>query len=340
MRSIAPDSQTAASRRAIAPFRAHPLIRGGHAQTILGVYLTQRVQISGTTQHQLTLPDGDRLVLHDDCPPNWTTGQRVVLQVHGLGGSHASPYMQRLTSKLLARGVRSFRLDMRGYGAGYALAKHPGHAGRSEDVAATIQHIEALCPGSPLSLIGYSLGGNISLKLAGECGAAPPGGLDSVAAICPPIDLSQCSANIGRGLNFIYDRTFVSELVALVERRRRELPHFADEAPLAPRPRNLLEFDDRYTAIQSGFRGASEYYARCSSSPLLSQIKLPTLLLAASDDPLIPAHIFAEAKLSPNVNLHLAPGGGHLGFIGRSSSDPDRRWLDWRLLEWVESCDR
>lgn len=314
------------------PFRPHLLVRGGHAQTIIGAYLPHPARTAQTKQHRIVLEDGDQLVLHEDTPDAWTAGSRVVLQIHGLGGSHESPYMQRLAARLLERGVRNFRLDLRGYGAGYALAKHPGHAGRSEDAAAALRQIATLCPGSPVTVIGYSLGGNITLKLLGEVGEHPPGGLDRAIAVCPPIDLSRCSENIKSGLNQVYDRTFVRSLMTLVNRRRRELPHFAEEALLSPAPRTLLEFDDRYTAIKSGFSGAVEYYARCSSLPLLTNIRVPTLIIAAADDPLIPASIFADLSASSAVQLHIAPSGGHLGFIGRSGADPDRRWLDWRLL--------
>lgn len=317
-------------------FRPHPLVRGGHLQTIVGAYLPHPARLQGTVNHQIPLPDGDRLILHDDAPPSWTQGNRVVLLVHGLGGCHESPYCLRLAQKLHQHGIRSFRLDLRGCGAGYALARHPGHAGRSEDARAAIEMIASLCPGSPVSAIGYSMGGNIVLKLAGECGAQPPGGLDRVAAVCPPIDLSYCSQNMTRGLNWIYDQTFIRSLTQLVERRRRELPELAaDLGPLVPPPRRLFEFDDRFTAPRSGYSGAAEYYARCSSAPLLHCIDLPTLIITAADDPLIPVEMFERAERSTAVALHIAESGGHLGFVARRGVDPDRRWLDWRLLEWV-----
>ncbi|HTN76560.1 MAG TPA: alpha/beta fold hydrolase [Pirellulaceae bacterium] len=327
----------ATARVAWATFQPHPLIRGGHAQTILGAYLPHQQRLSATQRQLITLPDGDQLVLHDDCPPSWQPDQRAVLLIHGLGGSHASPYMVRIAAKLFARGVRCWRLDMRGFGAGYALAKHPGHAGRSEDVRATIEAIAQHCPHAPLSAIGFSLGGNIVLKLAAESGDHPPGTLDSIAAVCPPIDLSASSQNIKRGMNFVYDRAFVKALLTMLRRRRSELPHFADEAPLLPRPRNLLEFDDRYTAPKSGFLSAADYYAQSSSGPLLARITLPTLIVAAADDPLIPARIFDPALLSPAIDLQITAGGGHLGFVGVAGVDPDRRWLDWRLLEWAQN---
>jgi predicted alpha/beta-fold hydrolase len=302
---------------------------------VLGAYLPHAARENGSQQHRLLLDDGDQLVLHDDCPANWSPGQRVALLMHGLGGCHGSPYMLRLALKLNDVGVRAFRLDMRGCGAGFALAKNPGHAGRSEDARAAIEKIAQLCPASPVSMIGYSLGGNIALKLAGECGSDPPGNLDSVAAVGPPIDLQRCCEHLQTGLNWVYDRTFIRSLLALVKRRELELPEFTTHPPVTPPPKRLVEFDDRYTAPRSGFANAMDYYARCSSAPLLAKIEIPTLVLTAADDPLIPVSMFEKAERSPAVDLHIADSGGHIGFFGRPGCDPDRRWLDWRLVEWV-----
>jgi predicted alpha/beta-fold hydrolase len=316
-------------------FRPHPLVRGGHAQTVLGAYLPHAARENGSVQHRIGLADGDQLVLHDDCPANWKPGNRSALLLHGLGGCHGSPYMLRLALKLNAAGVRAFRLDQRGCGAGFALAQHPGHAGRSEDARAALERIGELCPDSPVSMIGYSLGGNIALKLAGECGSDPPGHLDSALAVGPPIDLQYCCEHMKTGLNWIYDRTFIRALVALVKRRHRELPELHACAPLVPPPKWLIDFDNRYTAPLSGFADARDYYARCSSAPLLPNIRIPTQILTAADDPLIPVAMLRKAQRSSAVELHIADSGGHIGYFAKSGLDPDRRWLDWRLVEWV-----
>ncbi len=316
------------------PFRPHPWIRGGHAQTLAGVYLRWAPHVERARRHVIALPDGDRVVVHDDNPPDWNPGQRAVLLLHGLSGSHASGYMRRASVKFAARGVRSFRLDLRGCGAGAGLAILPYHSGRSEDAARVLEWIAAECPGSPVTLIGYSLGGNITLKLLGELGDATCFGLDSAVAVCPPIDLEICSRNIGQGSNRMYDRHFVRSLsrgLAWLKQRRPEAPGI----PLARRARTLHEFDDLYTAPVSGFGSAANYYRLASSKPLLGAIRKPTLLIAADDDPLIPRDIFNDLPPRDFLELLIAPGGGHLGFIGRAGSDGDRRWLDWRIVDWV-----
>ena len=159
----------------------------------------------------MPLDDGDQLVLHDDRPEDWRSGDAAALLVHGLGGSHESVYLRRIADKLRQRGS-AFRMDLRGCGAGIELARVPYHSGRSADAAAALRFIENLCPGSPVTLVGFSLGGNIVLKLAGESAGNPPRNLCRVMAVSPPADLSACSAWIGRWQNRGYDRYFAELL--------------------------------------------------------------------------------------------------------------------------------
>jgi predicted alpha/beta-fold hydrolase len=319
---------------AVPPFRPHPLFRGGHAQTLAGAYLPGVPVPYRAKRHTVRLPDGDSLVLHDDRPPFWRQGDRAAVLVHGLAGSHGNQTMARTAAKLCRRGVRVFRMDLRGCGAGVGLARLPYHAGRSEDAAAALARTAEICPGSPLALVGFSLGGNIALKLAGESGEAPPGKLDRVIAVAPPIDLLRCSLNIGRGVNRVYDAAFVRRLVANVRRQPRHMPARA-RLGKGHVPRTLLEFDDRITAPLGGFASAEEYYARSSAGPLLASIRVATWMLAAEDDPLVPAAIYAAARLSDHVELSLTRHGGHLGYFGVAGMDADRRWMEWRVVERV-----
>src|SRR6185369_10360703 len=160
------------------PFRPHPFIRGGHLQTIAGAYLPHGLKFGAKT-HQVSLADGDCLALHEDdlgdsLSPEHPTPSPTVILLHGLAGSHQSGYMLRASAKLRAQGISVFRLDLRGCGAGISLARHPLHAGRSEDAAAALDYVHRLCPNAPIHLIGFSMGANIILKLAGELGPNPP----------------------------------------------------------------------------------------------------------------------------------------------------------------------
>jgi predicted alpha/beta-fold hydrolase len=323
------------------PFRPHPLIHGGHLQTIAGAYLPSRVNIESTL-HRVSLPDGDAIALHEDAqlaPGSPTPGSRppcIAILLHGLCGSHQSSYMLRCSAKLRSRGVRVFRMDLRGCGAGISLARHPLHAGRSEDALAALNYVAQLCPGQPIHLIGFSMGANIVLKLAGELGEAGPSCLRSVAGVSPPVDLAACTRNIQRGANQIYDRKFVRLLIKHV-RQRTSLVPTALTRPLTPCPRRLQDFDSLFTAPLCGFADVHDYYARASSAPLLSRIGVPTLILAAASDPIVPVSTYETARLSSTTHLHIAPCGGHLGFISARNGDPDFRWLDWRIVEWITS---
>lgn len=357
-------------------FRPHPLIRGGHLQTIVGCYLPwQRLEYRAK-QHHVPLPDGDKIVLHDDLLPaphplagtkpgsgaprvdarpdrdqlgpgcgnenratSWQSGDPIVLLLHGLGGCHQSGYMERCSVKLTARGYRVFRMDLRGCGAGIPLARHPLHAGRSEDAEAALGFVIDQCPNSLVHLVGFSMGANIILKLAGELGPLAPSSLASVMAVSPPIDLIDCARNIQLPVNRLYDRSFLRRLLLHLERRKAAVPE-AVARPLHPRPRRLEEFDNVFTAPLSGFADARDYYTHASSGRVLKQIAVPTLILAAANDPIVPLAPFEKASYSSTTSLVVAPCGGHLGFIGRGGIDPDRRWLDWRVIEWIESHSR
>jgi predicted alpha/beta-fold hydrolase len=260
----------------------------------------------------------------------------VVILVHGLAGCNQSGYMLRCSAKLCSGGLRVFRMDLRGCGAGLALARHPLHAGRSEDAGAVLEYVHALAPAARIHLIGFSMGANIVLKLAGELGASAPQHLASLMAICPPIDLALCTQSIQRGLNRLYDRRFANALVGQIGARNVLVPS-AFTRPLTPRPFRLMDFDRLFTAPLGGFADVHDYYARASSGPVLSRIAVPTLIIAAASDPIVPVATLERASYSATTHLHVAPCGGHMGFVAGPGTDPDRRWMDWRVVDWVLS---
>ncbi len=312
-------------------FHPHPLLRGGHLQTLAAYYFGGANLPYRAVQHHVPLDDGDTLVLHDDCPRNWTPGEPVALLLHGLAGCHRSAYMVRIAAKLNDVGVRAFRLDHRGCGAGSQLASQPYNAGRSDDARVALQELIRIAPGSPITLIGFSLSGNIVLKFLGEHPHDVPAPVVRAIVVNPAIDLSRCVAEMNRGWNRIYDRRFVKELDAEVRSGNRQLP----ESYTAPK--TLWEFDDTYTAPASGFGTAENYYARCSANQFVGAIRVPTIVLTAADDPMVPVSTLEELDLPSSVRLHVASSGGHLGYIARRGADPDCRWLDWRVVDWVRA---
>ena len=324
------------------PFAAPPILeflparglRSGHAQTLAAYFLTGKLPRHTATTHAVGLDDGDQIVLHDDAPAGWRNGDRIVVLLHGLAGCHRSPYMRRLAGKLLAVGVRSFRMDMRTAGAGRALARLPYHGGRSPDVRAALRWLAEQFPESPVGVAGFSLGGNVALRTAGEASEHPSGNLDRVAAVCPPVDLGACVRSLDGALQRPYDRWFARIL-------HRDIEDWWSKVPDAPRirfsrpPRRVLEIDELFTAPLCGFKSADDYYEQASSLPLLSRIAIPTFILAAADDPLAPPGPLVSAELSPSVDRVITAHGGHMGYLGRGGRDPDRRWMDWRLLDWA-----
>lgn len=315
-------------------FVPHRLLRNGHLQTLAAFLPRRERQEENACRHRVGLEDGDQIVLHDDRPPSWPPGGRTALLVHGLAGSHRSAYMVRIAGKLNRAGVRTFRMDLRICGAGLGLARRGYHSGLSSDVAAAAEAVAKLCPDSPTTVIGFSLSGNTTLKLLGECGNQPPGHLDSGLAVCPPVDLLACALCLGRRSNRWYDRHFTRELIRQVELNRQRVP----DAPGVQRsrlPRTILEFDQNYTARVWGFGSAENYYHRCSAGSFTGGIQLPTLILTARDDPLIPIETYAALSLSKTTHLHITDHGGHMGFVGSGNGDPDRRWMDWRVVDWV-----
>jgi predicted alpha/beta-fold hydrolase len=260
-------------------FRPLRFLGNPHVQTILGNILPGPSSELPARQHYVLLPDGDRLVLHDTVPKNWRPGDPMALLLHGLGGSHRSGCLLRVGPLLLERGLRMARLDLRGAGKGAALARNGYNAGCSPDVRAAALAMLERSPASPLTLVGFSLGGNVALKLAGELHDQALPGLVRVVAVSPPIDLEACSALLALPRNRFYERFFVRHLVAQVRRQRRFFPDL--RVPRFPQRLSLRLFDELYTAPRGGFLDALDYFRRSSA---LSALYRPHYLTDADPD--------------------------------------------------------
>ncbi len=323
-----PDKQP----RRLALFRPLPFLSGGHAQTIIATLWPNGPERFDSVHEAVELSDGDKMVVVTSTPAGWQAGDRTVVMVHGLCGCYRSPYMSRLAGKLWARGLRVVRVNLRGCGSGAGLARHPYHSGRSDDVRHVLRWLDRTPPRSPVTLLGFSLGGTIALKLAGEDAGEPSGGLDSVIAVSAPIDLAACARLIERPQNRTYENYFLRRLLGDVRARQRAFP---DLPPLTfPQRLSLRGFDDYYTAPRSGFHSAADYYERSSSAPLIPRITVPTLMIVSRDDPFIAARPFDEIPQAPHLERCVTGRGGHLGFLGFTGG-PGLRWMDARLLDWI-----
>jgi predicted alpha/beta-fold hydrolase len=278
----------------------------------------------------IALPDGDRLLVIDSRPKGWEAGRPVAVLVHGLGGSAQASYLVRLARRLHEKGVRVVRMNLRGAGGGLRLARRFYHAGRSDDLRAVTDWLGS---GSPIGLVGFSLGGNLVLKLAAEAAGTPVPGLDCVVAACPPVDLAACTRHLGRPAGRIYGRNLVEGLKRQVKALEG---HLGDGATTDFRGVRTIEaFDSRYTAPVNGFTGVEDYYARSSSGPRLSWIEVDGLIVHAEDDPFIPSEVFHGLHVPTSLTLETWPSGGHLGFVSHRPWGGDRRWLDGRIMSWL-----
>jgi predicted alpha/beta-fold hydrolase len=294
-------------------FIPHPLFRSGHHQTIVGYLLRNWQRDPGGILRKVPLSDGDALHVYDTVPPLWQPGGPVAVIVHGLGGSHLSGSVLRLTWELLPRQVRILRVNLRGCGTSMADCRHPYHAGCSADISQALTQAQKWFPGSPLWLIGISLGGNIVLKVAAETLAADFPALQRIVAIAPPVDLHRCTRLLQLPENRRYETRFVRELHQLAQARARQ---HGQPMPSFPPKLKLSEFDDQYTAPRCGFLSGADYYARASSGPLLPAITIPTDIITATDDPFIDCKPL-RGNLPESIRVHLTENGGHLGYISR-----------------------
>jgi predicted alpha/beta-fold hydrolase len=276
---------------------------------------------------------GVRVLVHSQAPSSEPVAQLIL--VHGLEGSSSAGYARSLAQAALEAGCATHRFNMRSCGGTEHLSGRTlYHSGQTSDLLAVIRQLPR---NAPIFLTGFSLGGNVVLKLAGELGASASdpssGPITGVMAISTPIDLAACVRQLDKPSNLIYARRFVSRLKERVRAKERLTPGMFDLTGLAL-VRNIYDFDDRFTAQAFGFGSADNYYATQSSNQFLERIRVPTLLVQAKDDPLIPFAVYDHPAFSTNPNLRLlaVDHGGHLGFISKTKP---RFWLDRVLVDWV-----
>lgn len=269
------------------------------------------------------------VVVLEHQPVATSRGQIVFL--HGLEGSSEAGYIKSFAQEALDRGFGVHRVNARTCGGTEHLCETMYHSGLTTDARVILESLDSRSL-SPLFLVGFSLGGNTALKLAGELGHNHL--LAGVCAVSTPIDLSACVDRIEERQNFLYARRFVSRLRDRVRRKSRISPHLYTTDGV-DRVKTIREFDDRFTAPLFGFGNAANYYATQSAAGYLERIRVPALLIAAQDDPLVPFQIYKHPALerNPAVTLIAPKHGGHLGFLSRRKP---RFWLDGVALDWIE----
>ena len=315
-------------------FHPHPLMANCHAQTVLGSRWPWKYTPYQAVRHQVPLEDGDQIVLHEEQPSHVDESLPIILLTHGLAGCHLSTYMCRMVEKLGRRGYRSFRMDMRGCGAGIPLARKPSHCGRWKDITAAVQAIAELHPDSVTYLVAFSMSGTIALNMLAEAGAMRVGTLERSLLISPPVDLVQIERDFRSGLARRYDKYLVGQLWQQTLQRWQ---YFPDSAPNPiPKPaRRLCEFDEMVIAPSGGYDSVEQYFVDVSPGPKLMSIRQPVTIFTSEDDPIVPIGPLMKYSSSAWVETITVPHGGHLGFLASRNGDPDLRWLDWRILDWL-----
>ncbi|MBS0290746.1 MAG: alpha/beta fold hydrolase [Proteobacteria bacterium] len=307
----------------------------GLSHTIASYFFPYNPFINNSKQHVISLGDGDKIVVLENKPPVWVPSQRIILLVHGLTGSDQSKYFVRATKLFINHGYAVIRMNLRGCGAGKGFAQGLYHSGRSEDTRTVLKWLKNNYPNSPVTQIGYSLGANITLKMAGE-GDLQGTNLDSIIALSPPLDLE---ASVNWTIkNRLFNDFFVKALI-------NEINKLHDAFPTLPRPqlhgiKTLYEFDEYYTAPRNGFKNAHEYYTLSSSAQFIDNISLPTLMLYALDDPIVSQTKFLDLSPKSNIDLLLTQYGGHVGWLGKTDIPGNYRWMDRVIFKWTAHFDR
>jgi len=260
----------------------------------------------------------------------------TVLLLHGLEGCSDSHYMHGIAAKAYAAGLNVVRMNQRTCGGSESLSPSLYNSGLSADYRTVVSELARMDALTRVWLVGYSMGGNLLLKTAGEMSSDEPA-LAGTVVVCPNIDPTRCVMELERPANWIYHRHFLSQLKARLRRKAALLPGKWDVTGLEAITR-ISEFDDRYTAPDGGYRDAADYYDRSGARHVLDRIAVPTTIITSQDDPFIPYSMFITPVIEQNPHIRLiAPAhGGHCGFFQRRRADEDRYWVENRIIDIVK----
>lgn len=306
-----------------------------HAQTLFP-YLTKDRNRTSYIQQTLELEDGDFLDI------NWkgkaTNGKPIIILFHGLESTIDSHYVPRMMQSLDERGWSTVLMHFRGCSHRPNRLAHSYHCGETNDARFFLDWVKNKYPDSPLIAVGFSLGGNMLLKLQAEYADNSP--LDASISICAPIQMNICAQRMNQGISRFYQRVLVNDLKnkILLKADRfnyKELIglNISDIMCL----KTFWQFDDLVTAPLHGFKNAHDYYGQSSSRQYLKDIKCPTLMIQALDDPFMtPDIIPTESELSESIELEISQHGGHIGFISGTLRKPSF-WLQKRIPEYISN---
>jgi predicted alpha/beta-fold hydrolase len=317
-------------------FIPRPGLKNGHVMTIVAWAKPRRFDRLPPAENRYfdTAPD-NRVLAH--C--HWQQDRArhpLLLALHGLEGSSTAHYMRGMAQKAHGRGFNVILLNQRNCGGTEGLCAGLYHSGLTEDARHVIDEVTRVDRIERIVVAGYSLGGNLALKLAGEYGEQAPPQLRGVCAVSPIIEIAPCVDALERRSNIVYQLNFVRALRARMRRKNVARPGIFDLTHLG-NIWTVRRFDDVYTAPFFGFKGAGDYYHRASAMRVVDRIAVPALIIAAEDDPFVPVAPFRDPKVTtnPHITLKITGHGGHCGFLAQPAEASDGYWAEDQVVEFA-----
>ncbi len=313
-----------------------PRFTGGHVQTIYAWAKPRRFdRLPAPVERYFDVASDARVLAHCHWHPS-PAAHPTLLLLHGLEGSSLAHYIGGMADKAWAAGWNVVRLNQRNCGNTEHLSRGLYHSGLTHDPLFVIRELIRTEGISRLAVAGYSLGGNLTLKLAGEAGDGSLPELKAVCAVSPTMDLSACVEALERRSNVAYEFNFVRHLKA---RMRRKAAAYPGVFPLDPLPRiwTVRQFDEAYTAPHHGFRDATDYYHRASALRVIENVRVPALILTAEDDPFVPVAAFTSdaVRQNPAITVVVTRHGGHCAFVEHGQNGYDGYWAEREVVRFV-----
>jgi len=315
-------------------FQPHPLLKNGHLMTIASAWWARTFALPAAEERLFAVDAESKILGHCHWQPGGRHDAPVIALVHGLEGSSDSNYMRGIGEKAWAAGFHVVRLNQRNCGGTELLTPTLYNSGMSGDYSAVLEELAKGDGFEKIFFAGYSMGGNLVTKMAGEFGESAPRQLRGVCAVCPAMDLAACADDLDRWDNYFYQARFVRGLLKRYARKAELFPQRYAKNGFGS-IRTVREFDDAITAPSFGFKDAQAYYESAGAKKVVGQIRVPYVLITAQDDPFVPYDALRASGVERNPAIRfVAPEhGGHCGFVSRHSG-PERFWAEARVVDF------
>jgi uncharacterized protein len=321
------------------PFRPRRMFLTGHAQTLGGNFLPRRNELPAAEERLFHVEADVQVLCHCHWQPDRSQAMTLIV-VHGLEGSSESGYVIGTGSKAWRAGMNVVRMNVRNCGGTERLGPTLYNSGMSGDVGTVAKTLIAQDGLQKLAFAGFSMGGNMVLKLLGEWGDEAPPQVKAAVGVSPAMDLAASADALHAPANRVYEMKFLWSLRRCIQRKAALYPgHF--EVSHLRGVRSLRDFDDRITARHFGFLDAQDYYTRAASTQVLERIAVPTLVLHANDDPFIRVLPGTHEKLlgNPHIMYVETERGGHCAFLAEPNGY-DGRWAERQAIAFVQRVER